>query len=83
MTDCVTPWKIPYSNRGAAKQELRESKRRGTLRGSAKPYPCGDHWHLSSMAAADKRRVGTRTKTAARRARKREAASPDVRAEAS
>ena len=70
--DCVTPWKMRFESRAQAKQFIREIKRKSrkvktkSFHGSLRPYPCGDHWHWSTMTGAEIKRVGTRTKTARR-----------------
>jgi hypothetical protein len=66
MAECPTPGKLPYENRGAARQAAKDAERRFTLRGQMRPYSCVcGNWHLTRMAAADFRRLTRRKRKAA------------------
>jgi hypothetical protein len=61
-TDCPTPRKVGYSTLADAKQDakrLNNRRKAATRGGQLTVYPCpaGGHYHLTHMAAADRKRL--------------------------
>lgn len=68
---CPTPHKIAYRSRDEARRSARQTsthKKSASVAGQLTAYRCpaGDHWHLTHMAAADRKRLKRQQRRRAR-----------------